>query len=175
MFFVFPKRVELHTTLTPKQCRSKLRREMVEHKRKPSLVSASRFYKAHKLDSCYYGAYKNDGSFEVFYHRVKKHDGSSAGFFGKITKDENGSMISGRLRRTASVYVTLIVWTVALLLLVLCLVALDEFAGAACMAAVFVIGFALICQDSSAKYVMSYLDTFPDETNADEDEKDEIN
>ncbi|MCD8094742.1 MAG: hypothetical protein LUE12_01240 [Ruminococcus sp.] len=163
MFFIFPKKYEFYTTLTPKQCANKLRRELVDFQRKPSLVAANKFFKAHRQDDCYYGSWESGGSFEVFYHHAKKHDGSSAGFFGSIKKSDDGSVITGKLRRTVPFYIVCATWTLILLFLILCLLALKEYEGALCTVAVFVIGLLLICQDNSAQEVKGFLSSFPSE------------
>ena len=96
MFLLFPKKIRITTSLTAKQCREKMTRDMVEYTRRPSIVAASSFIKAHRLENCYYGScVKKDGviNSEIFYHRAKKHDGSSAGFFGTVTKTEDGKVL----------------------------------------------------------------------------------
>lgn len=165
MFFLFPKQVRIETSLTPSQCRARLNRELVEYRRRPSLVAASEFLKKHRLECCYFGSCEKDGSTvkaEIFYHRAKKHDGSSAGFFGRIEKREDGkgSVITGSIRRTASVMCAAVIWTLALIFLILSLVAMKEYTGAAVSAAVFVTGLGLIVYDRSAGYVRSYLESF---------------
>jgi hypothetical protein len=161
MFLLFPRKYTVETTLTPSQCRKKLNRELIEYNRKPSLIAANSFIKKHRLECCYFGSWDKSGKFELFYHRAKKHDGSSAGFFGRIEKTESGSRITGKIRRTAAVVVTSALWTAVSLLLILSLIALKEYEGAACTAAVFAVGLGLMIYDGSEKYLKSYLDSFP--------------
>ena len=165
MFLLFPKNIRVVSSLTPKQCRERLSRELVEYTRKPSLVAASGFIKAHKLESCYFGSCGKEGNAvkaEIFYHRAKKHDGSSAGFFGSISKREDGkgAVIEGKIRRTAAVVVTAVLWTVVTLLLALSLLSLKEYLGAGVTIGVMLIGLALMTYDRSESFIRTYLDTF---------------
>lgn len=173
MFLLFPKKYSVNTSLTPSQCRRKLNRELIEYNRKPSLVAASGFLKKHRLECCYFGNWDKNGKCEIFYHRAKKHDGSSAGFFGRIEKTENGSLITGSIRRTAAVVTVAVLWTVVSLLLILSLTALKEYEGAVCMAAVFIIGFGLMTYDGSEKFIKSYLESFPKPEDGSDDEEDD--
>jgi hypothetical protein len=161
MFLLFPKKYTISTTLTPTQCRRKLNTELVEYNRKPSLVAANSFIKKHRYDCCYFGNWDKSGKFELFYHRAKKHDGSSAGFFGKIEKSDTGSVITGKIRRTAAVVIVSALWTLISLILILFLLALKEYTGCACTAAVFIIGLGLMTYDSSEKFLKAYLESFP--------------
>ena len=161
MFLLFPKKICFKTTLTPSQCRKKLNTELVEYNRKPSLIAANQFIKKHRFECCYFGSWDKGGKFEIFYHRAKKHDGSSAGFFGRIEKAEGGSVITGRIRRTAAVTVTAAIWIAATALLLLALIAIKEYKGAACTAVIAVIGLGLILYDGSEGYLKAYLDSFP--------------
>ena len=168
MFLLFPKKIRRVSSMTPKQCRERMNRELVEYTRKPSLVAASGFIKAHKFESCYFGSCGKEGSdvrAEIFYHRAKKHDGSSAGFFGSIQKrsDGKGAVIEGKIRRTAAVVVTAVLWTVITLLLTLSLLSLKEYAGAGVAAGVMAAGLALMTYDRSESYVRSYLESFSEE------------
>ena len=168
MFLLFPKKIRIETALTPKQCRERLNRELVPYTRKPSLVAASGFIKAHKLECCYFGSCGKEGSevrAEIFYHRAKKYDGSSAGFFGSIAKREGGkgAVIEGKIRRTAAVVVTALLWTAAMLFLTLSLVALKEYAGAGVAAALMVTGLGLMTYDRSESYIRSYLESFKED------------
>lgn len=163
MFLLFPKKYSIETTLTPSQCRKKLNRELIEYNRKPSLIAVNRFIKNHRYECCYFGNWDKSGKFELFYHRAKKHDGSSAGFFGTIEKTENGSRITGKIRRTAAVVVVAVLWIVISAMLILSLAALGEYEGAACTAAVFLIGLGLMLYDGSESYLKSYLESFPKE------------
>lgn len=163
MFCIFPKRVKIETLMTPAQCRNKLGRELIEYRRRPSLVASSQFLKKHRLECCYFGCCDKDGRVEIFYHRAKKIDGSSAGFFGHIEKlpEGRGSVITGSIRRTAAVAVTAVIWTLVLAVLTLALVAMKEYTGAAVTAAVFAVGLGLMLYDRSEEYVRKYLETFP--------------
>lgn len=159
MFVIFPKKIEVESPLTVKQCRKKLRRDLVEYQRKPSLIAASRFIKRHKSEDCLFGSV--DGSkAEIFCHRAKKHDGSSAGFFGRIEKNGNGSKLVGHIRRTAAVTVCAVVWTLFSLLVVLSLIAMKEYEGAVCVGAIAAAGFCLITWDTSEKKIREYLSEF---------------
>lgn len=166
MFYLLPRKITIETSLTPAQCRGKLARELIEYRRRPSLIAASGFLKKHRLECCYFGSCEKSGKVEIFYHRAKKHDGSSAGFFGKIEKHPGGkgSVIHGSIRRTASVVTAAVVWTLALLFLLLSLAAMKEYTGAAATAALFVTGLGLILYDRSAEYVKKYLESFPERT-----------
>ena len=165
MFLLFPKKIRIESALTVKQCRERLNRELVAYTRKPSLVAASGFIKAHRLESCYFGSCGKEGNTvraEIFYHRAKKYDGSSAGFFGSIEKrpDGKGSVIAGKIRRTAAVVITAVLWTLVMLILTLSLAALKEYTGAAVSAAVMIAGAALMSFDRSESFIRSYLDSF---------------
>ena len=167
MFFLFPRKVRIETSMTPAQCRAKLGRELTEYRRRPSLVAMSEFLKKHRLECCYYGSCeKNNGQVraEIFYHRAKKYDGSSAGFFGNIEKlpDGKGSVITGSIRRTASVVAAAAVWTAVLLILILSLIAMKEYTGAGVSAGLLAVGLGLILYDRSAAYIESYLRSFPE-------------
>ncbi|MBQ1538474.1 MAG: hypothetical protein IIZ73_09195 [Ruminococcus sp.] len=169
MFFLFPRRVRIETSMTPAQCQAKLGRELTEYRRRPSLVAMSEFLKKHRLECCYYGSCEKVGGgvrAEIFYHRAKKYDGSSAGFFGNIEKipDGKGSVITGSIRRTASVVCAAVVWTLVLLILVLALLGMREFAGAGVSAGMLAVGLGLILYDRSAGYIESYLRSFPERT-----------
>lgn len=163
MFLIIPKKVRIETSLTPAQCRNKLNRELVDYTRKPSLVAASKFIKKHRLECCYYGSFDKSGKAEIFYHRIKKHDVSSAGFFGRIEKrpDKKGSVIVGSIRRSASVVIASVLWLIICLVLLLALLGLREFPGAAVTAVVMLAGLGLMIYDGSEKYIRSYLDSFP--------------
>lgn len=161
MFLLFPKRCELKTSLTSTQCRKKLNSELVEYNRKPSLIAVNRFIKTHRFECCYFGSWDKNGKFELFYHRAKKHDGSSAGFFGTIEKTDGGSVIKGSVRRSAAVCIAAAVWCLLLLLMILSMIALKIYDGAACCGALFLVGLALIAYDGSEKYIKSYLESFP--------------
>lgn len=161
MFFLLPKKVSLETKMSPAECRRKLNRELIDYTRKPSLVAASQFLKKHRLENCYFGSSEKSGKVEIFYHRAKKHDGSSAGFFGHIEKTSGGSRITGSIRRTAAVYIAAALWTVITLFIALVLVALKEYSGAACTAAVMLAGLGLMLWEGSAGYIQTYLETFP--------------
>jgi hypothetical protein len=163
MFLLFPKKYSIETTLTPSQCRKKLNRELIEYNRKPSLIAVNGFIRKHRYECCYFGNWDKSGKFELFYHRAKKHDGSSAGFFGRIEKTENGSRITGKIRRTAAVAVVAVLWTLVSAVLILTLIALKEYEGTACTAAVFLVGLALMLYDGSESYLKSYLESFPKE------------
>lgn len=164
IFFLLPRRISIETSLTPAQCRAKLIRELIEYRRKPSLIAASQFLKKHRLESCYFGSCEKNGRVEIFYHRAKKHDGSSAGFFGKIDKlpHGKGAVISGTVRRTAAVITAAAVWLLLLILLILCLIAVKEYSGAAAAAVLLLAGEGLILYDRSAEYVKKYLESFPE-------------
>ncbi len=169
LFFLFPRKVRIETSMTPAQCRAKLARELVEYRRRPSLIAASEFLKKHRLESCYFGSCDKDGKAvraEIFYHRAKKHDGSSAGFIGRIEKSPGGkgSVITGSIRRTAAVMTAAALWTLMLLFLILSLIAMKEYAGALVSAGVFLAGLGLIVYDRSAGYIEKYLETFPERT-----------
>ena len=165
MFLLFPRRVRVETSLTPKQCRERLNRDLIPYTRRPSLVAASGFIKAHKLECCYFGSRGKEGGAvkaEIFYHRAKKHDGSSAGFFGTIQKREDGkgAVIEGKIRRTAAVMIVAVLWTIVTVILALSLLALKEYVGAGVSAGLMLIGLALITYDGSESYIRSYLDGF---------------
>lgn len=167
MFLLFPKKYEIETTLTPSQCRRKLNGELIEYNRKPSLIAANQFLKKHRYECCYFGSWDKSGKVEIFYHRAKKHDGSSAGFFGRIEKTGSGARISGKIKRTAAVFAAASLWTAVSLLLILSLIALKEYEGAGCMAALFIIGLGLMTYDGSEKFLKAYLESFPKPENAD--------
>lgn len=161
MFLLFPKKYSIETSFTPAQCRRKLNGELIEYNRKPSLIAASQFLKKHRFECCYFGSWDKSGKVEIFYHRAKKHDGSSAGFFGRIEKSGKGAVITGKIRRTAAVVTVAVLWTIVSILLILSLIALKEYEGAGCMAAVFLIGLGLMTYDGSASYLKAYLESFP--------------
>lgn len=177
MFCIFPKRVKIETSMTPAQCRNKLGRELVDYHRRPSLVAASQFLKKHRLECCYFGSCEKDGRVEIFYHRAKKYDGSSAGFFGHIEKlpQGKGAVVTGSIRRTAAVAVTAVVWTIVLLAMILALVAMKEYTGAAVTAAVFAAGLGLMLYDRSEEYIRKYLETFPELESAENGDADKEN
>ena len=165
MFLMFPKKIRVETALTPKQCRERLMREMVEYTRRPSLVAASSFIKAHRLESCYFGScVKKDGvvTAEIFYHRAKKHDGSSAGFFGTIVKREDGkgSVIEGKIRRTAWSLAVAMTWSSFTLFFALIQLLLGIWVGAAVTFGVMLVGLLMMSYDRSESYIRSYLEGF---------------
>ncbi len=169
MFLLIPKKIRVETALTQKQCRERLNREIIPYTRKPSLVAASGFIKAHKLEDCFFGSCGKDDSgkvkAEIFYHRAKKYDGSSAGFFGTISKREDGkgAVIEGSIRRTAAVVITSVLWTIITLLLTLILVSMKEYLGAGVSAAVMLAGLGLITYDRSEGFIREYLDRFAED------------
>ncbi len=168
MFLLIPKKIRIETALTQKQCRERLNRELVPYTRKPSLVAASGFIKAHKLEDCFFGSCvkENSGTVkaEIFYHRAKKYDGSSAGFFGTIIKREDGkgAVIEGSIRRTAAVVITSVLWTIVTLLLTLVLLSMKEYIGTGVSAAVMLVGLGLITYDRSESFIREYLEGFAD-------------
>ena len=169
MFLLIPKKIRIETALTQKQCRERLNRELVPYTRKPSLVAASGFIKAHKLEDCFFGSCvkENSGTVkaEIFYHRAKKYDGSSAGFFGTISKREDGkgAVIEGSIRRTAAVVITSVLWTIVTLLLTLVLLSMKEYIGTGVSAAVMLVGLGLITYDRSESFIRKYLESFKEE------------
>jgi amino acid permease len=54
-------------------------------------------------------------------------------------------------------------WTLVSAVLILTLIALKEYEGTACTAAVFLVGLALMLYDGSESYLKSYLESFPKE------------
>ena len=74
-----------------------------------------------------------------------------------------GAVIEGKIRRTAAVVVTALLWTAAMLFLTLSLVALKEYAGAGVAAALMVIGLGLMTYDRSESYIRSYLESFKED------------
>ncbi len=161
MFLLFAKSFSAETSLTPAQCRKKLIRELTDYTRKPGIIAANSFFKAHRSESCYYGSCDKNGRVEIFFHKAKKHDGSSAGFFGRIEKTENGSRIVGKIRRTAAVGIAAVIWSILLIIMILLLISLKIYDGAVCSAILFVLGLALIAYDGSEQAVKEYINGFP--------------
>lgn len=167
MFLLFPKKIRITTSLTAKQCREKMTRDMVEYTRRPSLVAASSFIKAHRLENCYYGScVKKDGVIhsEIFYHRAKKHDGSSAGFFGTVTKTEDGkgAVIEGMIRRTAWSMAMISTWFTVTFLFAVLLTVLKITIGAVVTLGVMAAGILLMTYDRSESFIRDYLKQFED-------------
>ncbi len=171
MFLLFAKKFSAETSLTPAQCKRKLRCDLISYTRRPSLIAVNGFIKTHRSESCFYGDLDKNGRVEIFFHRAKKHDGASAGFFGKIEKTEHGSRISGKLKRTAAVGIAAAVWCILLILLILTLISLKIYDGAACTAVLFAVGAALIAYDGSENALKSYLDSFPKPDSGDNADK----
>ena len=166
MFLLFPRKITVETSLTPAQCRARLARELVTYKRKSPLVDASRFLKQHRAEECFFGSCSKDGKTRVFYHRAKRHDGSSAGFYGNISRspEGKGSVITGSIRRPVAVVIAAAVWTLVLIVLILALLALKEYAGAAVSGVLFLAALGEMAYDRSAKYVREYLEGFAEQT-----------
>lgn len=163
MFLLFPKKIEIRTSMTPKQCREKISGEIREKRKKSGLIAASAFVKEHRFDSCYYGEWDKSGELKLFYHKAKKHDGTSAGFYGRIEKTDGGSVIRGRIRKAVPAVVFSCIFILLSVVLILALVSLKEYKGAICTAAVFLVGLWFMIYDSSESYIKTYLKTFEED------------
>lgn len=163
MFLLIPKKVRIETSMTPKQCREKLNRDLETYSRKSGFLSASQFIKSHKLESCYFGSSNASGKVRIFYHRAKKYDGSSAGFFGTISKrtDGKGAVIEGKIRRSVSTVIVAVVWFLSTLLFTLGFLGMRTYDGAVIMGLLCIFGTAAVAYDGSQKYVRDYLESFP--------------
>ncbi len=161
MLLIFPISYSFETTLSPKKAAAKLERELVLHRPTGNVMAQGRFMRKHRFETIYYGCRTSADRFRVFHHTAKKRDGASTGFFGRIEKTSGGSLISGSFRKPIYVYVCAALWTIVTLLISLVLFALQETAGAAVSAGLFVTGILIMFWDDKKKYIRAYLDTFP--------------
>ncbi len=166
MFLVLPVSYEFETSLSPKRVARKLDGELVEYMPTVNILSKGRFMKKYREESVFYGMRTSQTEFRIFHHTAKRRDGGSTGFYGKIEKTPNGSKISGKFRKPLYTYIFGGVWTVALVFFLLMMLALKQYAGVACLAGVWAVGFVAMFWDSKKKYIRAYLDSFPKPKNS---------
>lgn len=161
MFVIFPKKYELDTRLTPKKVMRRIEGDLQEYKPTINILSTARFMKMHRQESVYYGRHDAD-SFEVYFHRMKRRDGGSTGFYGRVSKTESGAHIKGWFRKPVYAYVIAVLWVLICLFCAVGTYAAGSQKGAYIFLGIGAAGFLLMLCDGNEKYIMAYLDEFPE-------------
>lgn len=120
------KKITYTLPMTPNQLHKRLNKDTIAYKGSLNVLSVSKFMKAHKSYSCYYGDIESD-KFWIAYHKQLKNDGSSVRFYAKYYKnDTGGTTVEGTFRKPIFNIVFETIWIVLMVLAFIFCLALKE-------------------------------------------------
>ncbi len=155
--------ITVETALTPKKLCKRLDKELTEYRPTLNILSLGRFMRKHRYETFFYGCRRDDKRVMIFHHQAKKRDGGTSGFFGTIEKTENGSRLTGRIRKPVSAYVFAAVLSVVSLLFILMSAGLKEYKAMGVFAGIWAVSLFLMLFDNKKKYIKAYLESLKDE------------